>query len=153
MPRIRTLFLLLTLIGPLHMIEQMLTSVEEYQAIRSSLFGLYSRFDASAADTLSVAIITIVWTVCSFLAYSLLCDGRARLIVPGLLGVFAVGELHHIVQGLQKGGYDAGILTCVPYAWVGALLVAAVWRELKQGRPAAATLRNNPAAFPSYTEP
>jgi len=136
MTRIRTLFLLLTLIGPLHMIEQMLTSVEEYQAIRASLFGLYAKFDADAADTLSVAIITIVWTICSFLAYSLLFDNRARLIVPGVLGVFAVLELHHILQALQKGGYDAGLLTCVPYAWVGALLVAAVFREWKQGRPA-----------------
>jgi hypothetical protein len=139
MARIRTLFLLLTLIGPLHMIEQMLTSVEEYHAIRESLFGLYAKFDPSAADTLSVAIVTIVWTACSFLAYSLLCDGRARLIVPGLLGVFAVLELHHIVQALQKGGYDPGLLTCVPYAWVGALLVAAVWRELKRARPVAET--------------
>jgi hypothetical protein len=132
MTRIRSLFLLLTIVGPLHMIEQMLTSVEEYHAIRASLGGLYARFDASAADTLSVAIVTIVWTLCSFLAYSLLFDGRARLIVPGLLGVFAVLELHHIVQALQKGGYDPGLLTCVPYAWVGALLVAAVWRELKR---------------------
>jgi hypothetical protein len=131
MARIRTLFLLLTLIGPLHMIEQMLTSVEEYHAIRAALWKLYAKFDASSADVLSVAIVTIVWTVCSFLAYSLLFDGRARLIVPGLLGLFAVLELHHIIQALQRGAYDPGLLTCVPYAWVGALLVAAVWRELK----------------------
>ena len=131
MPRIRTLFLLLTLIGPLHMIEQMLTSVEEYHMIRGKLERYYALFDPAAADVASVLLITIVWTLCSFLFYSLLFDNRARLIVPGTFGVFGVTELHHVLEAFQKSGYDAGVVTCVPYAAVGALLVAAVWRELK----------------------
>jgi hypothetical protein len=125
------LFLLLTLIGPLHMIEQMLTSVEEYHMIRGELQKYYALFDPASADIASVLLVTIVWTICSFLFYSLLFDGRARLIVPGVFGVFAVTELHHLAEAFQKGGYDPGVLTCVPYAAVGALLVAAVWRALK----------------------
>jgi len=131
MPRIRTLFLLLTLIGPLHMIEQMLTSVEEYRMIRGKLEGYYALFEPPAADTASVLLITIVWTICSFLFYSLLFDGRARLIVPGLLGVFAVTELHHVIEAAQKAGYDPGVVTCVPYAVIGGQLVVAVWRQLR----------------------
>jgi hypothetical protein len=91
-------------------------------------------FDPAAADAATVVLITIVWTAVSLLFYSMLHDGWPRLIVPGLLGLFSVTELHHLVEALQKRGYDAGLVTCVPYAAVGALLVAAVWRELGQGR-------------------
>jgi hypothetical protein len=138
MPRIRSLFLLLTVIGPLHMVEQMLTDLEEFHMIRSALAGYFSQFDPAAADVRTVALITIVWTVVSLLFYALLHDGWPRLIVPGLLGIFAVTEIHHVVEALRKVGYDAGVITCVPYAILGALLVAAVWRELRQGRTAAA---------------
>jgi hypothetical protein len=132
MARIRTLFLLLTIIGPLHMAEQMLTDIEEFHSIRRSMASYYALFEPAAADTATVLLITIVWTVVSLGFYSMLHDGRARLIVPGVLGLFAVTEAHHVVQALAKGGYDAGLVTCVPYAVLGALLVAAVWRELKQ---------------------
>jgi hypothetical protein len=133
MDRIRTLFLLLTLIGPLHMAEQMLTDIEEFHMIRRSLATYYSWFEPAAADTATVLLVTIVWTVVSFLFYALLHDGRARLIVPGVLGLFAVTEVHHVFEALAKGDYDAGVVTCVPYAVLGAMLVAAVWRELRQG--------------------
>jgi hypothetical protein len=78
-------------------------------------------------------LITIVWTTVSLLFYSMLFDGWPRLVVPGVFGLFAVTELHHVVEAIQKAGYDAGLLTCVPYAAVGALLVTAVWRELRRG--------------------
>jgi hypothetical protein len=138
MARIRGLFLLLTVVGPLHMVEQLLTDIEEFHMIRRSLASYYAWFDPAAADWATVVLITIVWTTVSFLFYSLLHDGWPRLIVPGMLGVFGVAEIHHVAGALRKGGYDPGVVTCLPYAWVGALLVAAVWRELRQGRSAAA---------------
>lgn len=134
MPRIRTLFLLLTLIGPLHMVEQLLTDIEEFHMIRRQLSGYYAWFDPAAADSATVILITIVWTVTSFLFYSLLFDNRVRLIVPGVLGLFGVTEIHHVIESMQKAGYDPGVVTCIPYAVVGAMLVATVWRELKQGQ-------------------
>jgi hypothetical protein len=137
MPRIRTLFLLLTVIGPMHMAEQLLTDIEEFHMIRRSLASYYALFDPAAADWATVVLVTIVWTAVSLLFYSLLHDGWPRLVVPGVLGVFGVTEIHHVVEALRKGGYDAGVVTCVPYAAAGAWLVAAVWRELRQGGPAA----------------
>lgn len=134
MGRIRWLFLLLTVIGPLHMVEQMLTDIEEFYMIRGLLPKYYAWFDPAAADTATVLLITIVWTACSLLFYALLHDGWPRLIVPGVFGIFGVTEVHHAFEALSKAGYDAGVITCVPYAYVGALLVAAVWREGKRGR-------------------
>ena len=132
MPRIRTLFLLLTIIGPLHMGEQLLTSIDEFYAIRELFAGYYAWFDPSAADQASVILITVIWTLVSVLFYSLLHDGPVRLIVPAIFGVFAATEVHHVLEAIQKGGYDPGVITCVPYAVVGALLVAAVWREFRR---------------------
>jgi hypothetical protein len=126
------LFLLFTIIGPLHMGEQLLTSINEFYMIREVFAGYYAWFDPAAADHASVILITIVWTLVSVLFYSLLHDGPVRLIVPGVFGVFGATEVHHLVESLQKGAYDPGVITCVPYAIVGALLVAAVWREFKR---------------------
>jgi hypothetical protein len=134
MERIRRLFLLLTVIGPLHMVEQMLTDIEEFYMIRGLMPKYYSWFDPGAADTATVILITTVWTACSLMFYALLHEGWPRLVVPGLFGVFGVTELHHVFEALSKAGYEAGVITCVPYAYVGALLVAAVWREWKRGR-------------------
>lgn len=132
MPRIRTLFLLLTIIGPLHMAEQLLTSIEEFYMIRGLVAGYYAWFDPASADQASVILITIVWTLVSVLFYSLLHDGPVRLIVPAIFGVFGATELHHVFEPLSKGAYDPGVITCVPYAIVGAWLVAAVWREFRR---------------------
>lgn len=139
MSRIRGLFLWLTVVGPLHMIEQLMTDIEEFHMIKRSLASYYTLFQAAAADWATVVLITVVWTLCSLLFYSALHDGWPRLIVPGLLGLFALTELHHVIEALQKRGYDAGVVTCVPYAAIGALLVAAVWRELRQGQRTAVT--------------
>ena len=38
----------------------------------------------------------------------------------------------HVIESLVKGAYDPGVITCVPYAIAGALLVAEVWREFRR---------------------
>lgn len=134
MTRIRTLFLLLTVIGPLHMAEQMLTSIEEFYAIRELVARYHGLFDPSMADIASVLLITIVWTVVSILFYALLWE-RTRLMVMGLFGLFAAAEVHHVAQTLVSGAYDPGVIVAVPYAVVGYLLVATVVRELRSRRP------------------
>ena len=130
MIRIRPLFLWPVVIGPLHMAEQLLTGIEEFYSIRALTARYYAMFDPSFADLPSVLLITIVWTTVSLLVYALLKEGTPRLVVMGLFGAFAATEVHHIIDSFMKGAYDPGVLTCVPYAAVGCLLVAAVAREL-----------------------
>src|SRR5262245_59863477 len=134
MERIQKLFLLLTLIGPLHMAEQMLTGIEEFYGIRSQLETYYGWFDPAAADLATVILITIVWTTVSLLMFALLRGGAPRLFVLGIFGVFGAQEGHHIVEAFMKGGYDPGVVTCVPYLIAGNLLVTAAWREFKHLR-------------------
>jgi hypothetical protein len=140
MTRIRTLFLLLTIIGPMHMAEQMLTQIDEFHMIRALVAShYYTLFAPASADVASVLLITIVWTTVSLLFYALLHDGTPRLAVTGLFGAFGASEIHHLVEALAKGAYDPGVVTCIPYAVAGGLMVAAVVRELKLRRLVALT--------------
>lgn len=145
MTRIAKWFLLLTLIGPLHMAEQMVMGIEEFYMIQGKVGTYYSWFSAANADTATVGLITIVWTLVSLFMYAILLGGKARLAVIGLFGVFGVQELHHVVEAIQKGAYDPGLVTCVPFAVIGGYLLAAVWREHRELRPGAA-VAGEPAA-------
>jgi hypothetical protein len=136
MNRLNSLFLLLVVIGPLHMIEQMLTSIEEFHWIRRQVESYYALFEPASADLITVILITVVWTKISLLFYALLAGGTAKLVVLALFGLFGVSEAHHIVETLAKAGYDAGVLTSIPYAVVGSLLVAEVWREFRRATAA-----------------
>jgi len=72
------------------------------------------------------------------LLYAVLREGTPRLVVMGILGVFGALEGHHVVQAVANGGYDPGVITCIPYGIVGFLLVQAVWREFQRSRGAVA---------------
>ena len=133
MDRIKTLFLLLTIVGPMHMAEQLMTSIEEFYAIRRLLeTTYYTWFDPSAADFATVILVTIVWTTGSLIFYTLLVGGAPRLILLGVFGLFGALEVHHVIQALVNGAYDPGVITSVPYSALGCLMVAAVWREFKR---------------------
>lgn len=66
--------------------------------------------------------------------YAVLREGTPRLVVMCVLGAFGAQELHHVVESFADGGYDPGVITCIPYAIVGCLLVQSVWREFQRGR-------------------
>jgi hypothetical protein len=124
--------------------EQLLTRIDEFSAIREvTQRYYYDLFAPSAADHASVLLITIVWTLVSLLFYAMLREGAGRLLVVGGLGFFGVTEVHHLVESLMKGACDPGAITCVPYAIVGGLLVAAVAREFK-GHAAAVITQRSP---------
>jgi hypothetical protein len=131
MQKLTRLFLLLTIIGPLHMAEQLTTSIEEFYSIRRVVGRYYALFDPANADFATVALVTIVWTACSVMLYAFLRGGAFRLVVLGMFGVFGASEVHHIVESVVQGGYDPGVITSMPYAVVGGLLVAAVWGQWK----------------------
>ena len=133
MLRIRSLFLLLTIVGPMHMGEQLLFGIEEYFSIKESVARYYTWFEPAAADHATVILITVVWTMTSLMFYALLREGVPRLVVLGIFGLFGAQEVHHVIESFQKGAYDPGLVTCVPYAVLGVLLLSAVWREFKRG--------------------
>jgi hypothetical protein len=133
MVRIRTLFLLLTIVGPLHMAEQLLFGIEEFFSIKGYVANYYTWFPPAAADHATVILITVVWTMTSLMFYALLREGTARLVVLGIFGLFGAQEVHHVIESLRKGAYDPGVVTCLPYAALGALLLSAVWRAFKRG--------------------
>ena len=130
MDRVSRWFLWLMIIGPLHMGEQVLTSIEEFHMLREQLGGYYSLFEPAFADSATVILITIVFTFASLLIYGAMRGGRARLAVAGVFGLLGVGEVHHVFGSIAKGGYDPGVVTCVAYFAVGCLMVREVWREL-----------------------
>jgi len=139
MNRINTLFLLLVVVGPLHMIEQMLTSIEEFYWLRGQLDRYYAWFAPESADLATVILVTVVWTKVSLILYAILVGGTARLVVLAMFGLFGAQEVHHVVEALAKGGYDAGVVTSIPYAAVGCLLVIEVWRARQHGAAATQT--------------
>ena len=133
MDRLNRLFLFLVIVGPLHMIEQMLTSIEEFYWIRRQVESYYAWFASASADLVTVMFITVVWTKVSLVFYAVLIGGTPRLLVLALFGLFGASEAHHVIEALAKGGYDAGVVTSIPYAAVGCLLVVEAWRELRGG--------------------
>jgi hypothetical protein len=140
MNRIRTLFLLLTIVGPMHMAEQLLFGIEEFFSIKKYVASYYTWFEPAAADHATVILITVVWTMTSLLFYGLLREGAARLVVLAIFGLFGAQEVHHVIESFQTGAYDPGVVTCVPYAVLGSLMLSAVWREYKRESTTASDL-------------
>ena len=137
MDRINRWFLWLLIIGPVHMGEQLLTSIEEFYMLREQLGGYYALFEPAFADSASVILITIVFTFISVVSYAAMLGGRARLAVAGLFGLMGVMEVHHVFGSLAKAAYDPGVVTSLLYFAAGCLMVREVWREWRD-EPAAA---------------
>ena len=137
MQRIQKLWLALTLIGPLHMTEQMMTGIEEYHMIKEQIGGYYALFSPQDTDWATVLLITIVWTFISLLIYAVLRGGKSMLAVMGFFGFFGVTEIHHVFEQMAKTTFEPGILTSVPYCAIGVLMMIAAWQQFR--RTASAT--------------
>jgi len=131
------------------MAEQLLFGIEEFFSIKGYVASYYTWFEPAAADHATVILITVVWTMTSLLFYGLLREGTARLVVLAIFGLFGAQEVHHVIESFQTGAYDPGLLTCVPYAVLGALLLSAVWREFKHGSRAT----NGDASRSTFDQP
>jgi hypothetical protein len=54
--------------------------------------------------------------------------------VIGVFGLLSVGECHHVLRAIVGGGYNPGVLTSIPFAVIGWLLISSAWREHRQER-------------------
>lgn len=113
------LMLTIIIVGPLHMGEQILTSIEEFYMIRGALGGWYELFPPAFADRASVLLITIVFTAISLVFYALMRGGSSALVVAGMFGLLGVTEAHHWIEAAAAGAYDPGLITSFAYVAVG----------------------------------
>jgi hypothetical protein len=138
--RLSSLFLLITAIGAVHMGEQLIFGIEEYYMLRDGIGGWFHLFPAEFAGHASVALITLVFLSISLMLYGLMRGGAAALIVLGSFGVLGVQEGHHVIEAIESGAYDPGLITSIAYVWVGWLILAEVWREFRARKQARAEL-------------
>jgi hypothetical protein len=135
MQRITRLLFWLMVIGALHMTEQLFFGVEELELFKPVLADYYLATAAIGPDRATVILVTVVVTFFTWLCYAILSGGPARFIALGFFGLLGANEAHHVIQAIAKGGYDSGLVTCIPYSWVGILMLIALWREYR-GIPA-----------------
>lgn len=137
MERIQRLFLLLIVIGPLHMAEQLLTGIEELDKLRRGLEVWYGWFPATFAGSVTVILITLAWLAVLLMLDGMMRGGVRRLVVLAVIGSIGAQEVHHVVEAVIRRGYDPGLVTSIPYAIVGNLLNMEVWREFQRSRQSA----------------
>ena len=134
MNRTWKLFLLLGLVGPVHMVEQMLFGIDEFYMLRDSLGGWYDLFPLAWSDHATVGLITVAGVIFTALFVALAAGGRARLYVLGFFGLFGISEAHHVIEAFSRVGYDPGLVTSIAYATFGALLFRSVIADLRRLR-------------------
>ena len=144
--RLSRLFLLITLVGELHMVEQLMTDIEEFHMLGGLVVAWQEFFPPGMDGQASVVLITLAFLTVSMVVFAALRGGRASVLVVGGFGLFGVGEAHHWLEAVQKGGYDPGLLTSVAYVAVGAAILWEAWTALAS--PLAATSGSPRSARP-----
>lgn len=148
MERTTKLLFWLMIIGVLHMSEQLVFGVEELQLFKPMIADYYQAMVAIGPDRATVVLVTVVVTFFTWLCYAILAGGGLRLAALGVFGLLGAGEGHHVIQAIVKGGYEPGLLTCVPYCSVGVLMLIALWREYRNRLAAPASGPARPAMQP-----
>lgn len=136
---IRRWFLWTLIIGPIHMSEQLMTSLDELQELKGFMAKYYGWF--TNADVATVVLVMIMFSLMNLIVYGLLLGGKPRLVALGLFAAVAVGEVHHIIKTIVHLQYFPGAVTAVPFFLFGLLLSRAIfreWRALSTGRTLAA---------------
>ena len=128
-----TFMLVIIAVGAVHMGEQLMTGIEEFYMIRGLVDDWHGLFPATKSGQASVILITIVFTLVSFMFWALAKGGKAALFIMGFFGFFGVTETHHVFEAIASGGYDPGFFSSVLYVWFGGLMLMEVWREWRWG--------------------
>jgi hypothetical protein len=118
----------------LHMAEQLRFGLVELDRLKR-LVALYDGW-FSSVDTATVVLVTIGATLIYGAIFSILKGGRARFVALGVLGVFSVAEVHHVIETILAGGYTPGFVTSIPYTVCGVLFLRALIQESRAGATA-----------------
>ena len=132
---IRRWFLWTLIIGPIHLCEQLATSLDELQELKGFTAKYYGWF--TNPDVGTVLLVMISFSLVNLIVYAMLVGGPARLIALGLFALVALGELHHIVKTIVHAAYFPGAVTAIPFFIFGVLLLRAIireWRGISAGR-------------------
>jgi hypothetical protein len=124
----------LVVILALHLTEQMLTGLDELSTLRGVLspyFGWFAQPDYGV-----VLLVLIIATLVNSLVYLIARGGQGRRVALGVFGIIGVGELHHLGEALVTMRYNPGMITAIPYVFIGILLLRALWQESRAGRAA-----------------
>lgn len=108
-------------IAILHMVEQLVFSIDELYRIKRILEIYHSWF--SNPDQGTVLLVTIGGTVFLTISYLILLGGRYLLIAMAIFGLIGISEGHHLITAVIDGGYNGGMVTAVPFMVMGFLLL------------------------------
>jgi hypothetical protein len=143
--KLNRIFLLIIVIGVVHMGEQLIFGIEEFYMLRATVGEWHAMFPDSWGDKASVVLITIVFTSISLMFYALMRGGVAALVVIWIMGGVGVNEFHHWVEAFQERAYDPGLMTSFAYVAVGLMIqievthqLKARWRNRRRAAPVAA---------------
>jgi hypothetical protein len=127
MNSVKTLLGWLAIVGPLHMIEQLIFGIDEIYELKRLLAPFYARFQNPDYGT--VVLVTIGGASIFALFYMLEAQGRARRAAVMILALLCVGEFHHVVKAIVRSQYNPGLAMAVPFVAIGVLLFRALRSE------------------------
>src|SRR5215471_2645349 len=114
MPGIQRWFGLLIFVAALHMIEQLITGLDELYMIQRVLNIYYGWFKNS--DFATVLLVTVVVVFVLLLIYGVLLGARPLLFVMAFFVLISISEVHHIVESAVQQRYVPGTITAI--AWI-----------------------------------
>jgi hypothetical protein len=124
---IAKLFGWLAIIGPLHMIEQLVFGIDELAELKPLLAGYYSWFaDPDFATVLLVTIFGALFLLC---VYGAAAGGRWLTAIATLIAIMCLGEIHHVVKAVTRVTYNPGLVMAIPFVAIGVLLIRTMVRQ------------------------
>ena len=130
MKDIRRWFTWLVIIGPIHMVEQMIFGLDELEELKRLFTSFYGWF--GNADYATVTLVTVSFTVVNLIALGMIVGGRWRFASIGFFALLGVGEIHHVLRVAASGTYNPGVVTSVLFFLFGVLLSRALVSEYRR---------------------
>jgi hypothetical protein len=120
---IATIFGWLTIVGPLHMIEQLIFGIDGLAKVKGVLAVYYSWF--TNADWATVLLVSFAVTMWLITVYAAIKGGRWLNGVAIFFALICLAEIHHLLEAVAHGGYSPGMVTAVPFMGLGVLFLRA----------------------------
>jgi uncharacterized protein with HXXEE motif len=147
---IRRWFGWLVIVGPLHMIEQLLFGIDELYELKRFAAAFYGLF--RNPDYASVVLVIVSFSMVNLIVYGLLVGGQWRQFALGVFAMVGLGEVHHVVKTILHRSYFPGAVTSIPFVLFGALLLQSLVTEFR-AMSGTALLRNDRAATQEKAPP